>query len=241
MSQRYFVESPIATDRASLVSAEAHHLSHVMRAAVGDEVTLFDGVGAEFTARVAKIGRSSVDLEVLSRHEIDRELPFEIVMGVALPKGDRQRWLIEKCAELGVTRIVPLQTTRSVAQPVEQALERLRRTVIEASKQCGRNRLMTVAEPLRFDDYLSGAPHDAMRLIAHPVPLEQASSLHRIFAEDASLAAYYLAVGPEGGFSDEETSAAASAGWQFVSLGSRILRIETAALALAAMIADHGV
>ncbi len=239
MSQRFFVESPIAADRASLVGAETHHLSHVMRAGVGDEVTLFDGSGAEFTARVAKIGRSSVDLDVLSRHEIDRELPFEIVMGVALPKGDRQRWLIEKCVELGVTHVVPLQTARGVAQPVQHALERLRRTVIEASKQCGRNRLMTLTEPMPFNDYVASIPTESIGLIAHPAAPEH-TPMHRLLAEVTPLAAYYLAIGPEGGFSNEETSVAASAQWQFVTLGPRILRIETAALALAAMIAGRG-
>src|SRR5688572_8850936 len=112
MSDRFFVETPIESERAELIGSEAHHLAHVMRAAVGAEVTLFDGSGAEFPARVIKIGRSQVELVVLERREIDRELPFPLVLGVALPKGDRQKWLVEKATELGVSRIVPLQTSR---------------------------------------------------------------------------------------------------------------------------------
>ena len=114
---------------------------------------LWDGSGAEFSAKVAQIGRSSVDLEVRQRHEIDRELSFSLTLGVALPKGDRQRWLVEKCTELGTTCLVPLITERGVAQPVEKALSRLERTVIETCKQCGRNRLMEIAPPSSLEAF----------------------------------------------------------------------------------------
>src|SRR5205823_14535109 len=86
------------------------------------------------------------ELSIIERREVSRELSFSLTLAVALPKGERQKWLIEKATELGVTRIVPLVTERGVAQPVESALDRLRRGVIEASKQCGRNRLMEIAQ-----------------------------------------------------------------------------------------------
>lgn len=131
MPDRYFTQPPINSDHATLDGAEAHHLIHVMRAKAGTRVTLFDGSGAEFAAQVEKVGRSDVQLAILARQEVDRELPLEVVLGVSLPKGDRQKWLVEKAVELGVDRIVPLITARSVAQPVQQALERLQRSVIE--------------------------------------------------------------------------------------------------------------
>ena len=224
MSERFFVETPIVGDRATLVGTEAHHLAHVMRAERGAEVTLFDGGGGEFAARVLKVGRSAVDLEVLERHEVDRELPISITLGVALPKGDRQKWLVEKATELGVTRLVPLKTARGVAQPVEQALERLRRSVIEASKQCGRNRLLELAEPMRLADYVAAAPADGVRWMAHPSGSKQLAP--------AGSAPVWLAVGPEGGFTDAEVAESMAAGWQAVGLGRRILRVATAALAL---------
>ena len=87
---------------------------------------------------------------------------------MALPKGDRQKWLVEKAVELGVTRIVPLRTQRGVAQPVEQALVRLRRAVIEASKQCGRNRLLQIDEPRAWPDFVADAADTPCRLLAHP-------------------------------------------------------------------------
>ena len=103
MADRFFHPSPIDGPAVSLAGAEAHHLIRVLRAKPGAELTLFDGSGAEFLARIEKVERSSVRLAVLERHQVDRELCVAITLGVALPKGERQRWLIEKATELGVT------------------------------------------------------------------------------------------------------------------------------------------
>ena len=151
MSDRFFVSEPITDDHATLDGPEAHHLLHVMRAAVGTAVTLFDDSGAEFTAVVESTRRSEATLRITERHEVNRELHFPLTVGVALPKGDRQKWLVEKLTELGVTTLVPLITERGVAQPTASAVERLARSVIEAAKQCGRNRLMQIAEPQPLD------------------------------------------------------------------------------------------
>jgi 16S rRNA (uracil1498-N3)-methyltransferase len=229
MSQRFFVLSPILGRSVSLIGAEAHHVTQVMRGKVGDSVVLFDGSGAEFTARIARVSRSVVELDVLSRQEVNRELPRELTLGVALPKGDRQRWLIEKAVELGVSRVVPLQTARGVAQPLEHVLERLRRAVVEASKQCGRNRLMEIAAPQTLREFLAAAPQAALRLLADPDP--SAVSVGGLHVPE-TCQTILAAVGPEGGFTDQELQAAA--GWQRVNLGPRVLRIETAAIAVAA-------
>jgi 16S rRNA (uracil1498-N3)-methyltransferase len=237
MSERYFVDTPITSPHATLSGAEAHHLLHVMRARVGDDVTLFDGSGAEFPARIEQAGRSKVQLAVIARHEIDRELPWPLVLGVALPKGDRQRWLVEKAVELGVSTLVPLQTERGVAQPVESALLRLGRAVIEASKQCGRNRLMEIAPPQDWPAFVGEPPADAVKLVAHPVaagPTAGASAPAAFVSDDWRHRPKWLAIGPEGGFAEAEVLLAQLVGWDVVDLGPRILRVETAALALVA-------
>jgi 16S rRNA (uracil1498-N3)-methyltransferase len=231
MSRRYFVDSPITGETAVLTGQEAQHLSKVMRAKVGDELVLFDGSGAEFPARIEKIARSQVDLSVSGRREVDRELPFRLVIGVALPKGDRQRWLVEKLVELGVGELVPLVTARSVAQPSGNALERLQRAVAEASKQCGRNRLMVVSQANTFADFIVAAAEIGTRLIAHP-PAD--GELVALSIKVASGSKAIVAVGPEGGFTDDEIALADEHHWSRVSLGSRVLRTETAAVALAA-------
>lgn len=233
MPDRYFVEQPIAPGRVVLTGSEAHHLIHVMRAAPGLRVVLFDGRGSEFPATVQEIRRSEAILTADACETIDRELPFTLTLAVALPKGDRQKWLVEKAVELGVTEIVPLKTQRGVAQPVEQALARLRRSVIEASKQCGRNRLMQIAEPQNWPNLIENTADIPCRMLAHPQGFHKRLPLP---ASDELSRSVLIAIGPEGGFTAEEVAQATTAGWQTVDLGLRILRVETAALALAAVV-----
>ncbi len=236
MPDRYFVESPVTGPAARLKGAEAHHLTHVMRAKPGQRVTLFDGSGAEFEARLEAVGRSSVELAIMDRVEVDRELARRITLAVALPKGDRQRWLVEKATELGVSRLVPLITSRGVAQPVETAVARLRRAVIEASKQCGRNRLMEISQPVAFAEFVRWEADGAVRWIAQPgdarggaLPARRDSQ-----EEPENEGKIVVAIGPEGGFTEEEVRLAIDAGFASVDLGPRILRVETAAIAVAA-------
>ncbi|MBL8830259.1 MAG: 16S rRNA (uracil(1498)-N(3))-methyltransferase [Planctomycetaceae bacterium] len=229
MSQRYYLEQPPVDDRATLTTTEAHHLAHVMRGKVGEQVTLFDGVGHEFQARIERIGKHDVTLAVLSQASVDRELAVPITLGVALPRGDRQAWLVEKLVELGVTSLVPLETARGVAQPTDKALERLRRGVIEASKQCGRTRLMQVVDAQTWRDFVSQGDVNAARLVAHPY----APAVETTFWTAPPSAGFLFAVGPEGGLTDDEVESAREQGWQVGALGERILRIETAAMVLA--------
>jgi 16S rRNA (uracil1498-N3)-methyltransferase len=236
MSERYFADQPISPGRVVLAGPEAHHLIHVMRAAPGRQIVLFDGSGAEFPAVIKQVGRNDVELAVTSREEINRELPVDVTLSIALPKGDRQKWLVEKAVEVGVTRIIPLRTQRGVAQPVEQALSRLRRAVIEASKQCGRNRLLQIDEPQDWSDFLENTVGASCRLLAQPQGFHPSS--HLPIPEEMS-DTVFLAVGPEGGFAGEETALAVAAGWHTVDLGPRTLRVETAALILVAMVVQR--
>ncbi len=231
MVHRFFVETPIGSDRAILAGSEAHHLQHVMRMTVGDEVQLFDGSGRQFGARIARIGRQQVELAVLQSRNVDVELGGELTVGVALPKADRQRWLVEKLTEIGASRLVPLRTGRSVVHPDEKSLGKLRRAVIEASKQCGRNRLLQVHTVADYTDFLASAPRDSARWLAE---LQGASAPKC----DPGQRSVFVAVGPEGGFTAEEVAEATACGWQTVSLGARVLRIETACLVLAALAAQ---
>lgn len=233
MPARYFCDAPIewpCEGPVRLLDSEAHHFLHVMRGKVGERLTLFDGSGAEFEAEVTETTRREVVLAVLSREEVDRESAVEITLGVAIPKGDRQKFLVEKLTELGVARLVPLVTERSVAAPKASGLAKLRRGVIEASKQCGRNRLMALDEPMAFAEFLATTEADS-RWIAHPYGGSQ------LVGEAGGSAA--VAIGPEGGFSEKEITAAGEAGWASMTLGRSILRIETAALAAASILSTQ--
>jgi 16S rRNA (uracil1498-N3)-methyltransferase len=239
---RYFSSSPIEGDAVSLSGDEAQHLIRVMRARPGTQVLLFDGHGSEYLAVVERVDRSDVGLSILERRDADREISIDVVLAVSLPKGDRQKWLVEKAVELGVRQVVPLRTSRSVAQPVQQALERLERTVIEASKQCGRNRLMQIGEPQVWPDFVSATEQVPTRLLAHPDARPRDGAKRSglfIPPDEATTGPVLLAVGPEGGFTAEEVALATAAGWRPVDLGPRILRVETAAILLAAMVAQH--
>jgi 16S rRNA (uracil1498-N3)-methyltransferase len=144
---------------------------------------------------------------------------------------------VEKAAELGVSTLVPLLTERGVAQPVESVLLRLGRAAIEASKQCGRNRLMEIAPAQDWPAFVAEPPADAVRLVAHPVAAASSggSSAPAAFgSDDWQRRPKWLAIGPEGGFAEHEVLLAQLVGWNVVDLGQRILRVETAALALVA-------
>jgi 16S rRNA (uracil1498-N3)-methyltransferase len=229
MSRRFFVKNPIGDvgSFVELADQEAHHLLNVMRAQPNDLVMLFDGEGAEFSARVAKLQKRAVSLEVLERREISRESKVHLAMGVALPKGDRQQWLCEKLVELGCCELTPLQTRRGVAEPGEAAITRLQRFVIEASKQCGRNHLMKITPPQNLDQFLQNTFPCRLFLDASGEPFNSTEMLK-------SSLNCAVAIGPEGGWSEPELESARVANWKIVSLGSRILRVETAAAAIAA-------
>ncbi len=229
MSERFFTPVPPAGDRAILEGDEARHLTRVLRAKVGDTVTLFDGQGREWPARVASIGRDRVELDAGEQQTDAPPHGVRLTLAVALPKGDRQKWMVEKLTELGTTRLMPLETTRGVAEATASAQARLERVVIEACKQCGRNRLMEIAAGRPLERLLAEVPAGACVVIAHPGgrPLDAA-------AVPPSTTEVIALVGPEGGFTDEELCIADRAGVIRVSLGPHILRVETAAIALAA-------
>jgi len=230
-------------DCVSLDGAEAHHLIHVMRARPGARLILFDGRGGEWLAEIHRVERGRAELTILRHQAIERELPFVLTVAAPLPKGDRQRWLVEKAVELGVARLVPLRTSRSVVQPVEQAIARLARNVIEASKQCGRNRLMEIAEPVSWPDFVCQTQNIPARFVAHPLDQRDDSGAnHPTDFRSSALSGsdgVVVAVGPEGGFTSEEVGLATDAGWIRVDLGPRILRVETAAIVMATMAIDR--
>jgi len=256
---RYFLDEPNPGGTAVLKGPEAHHLLHVMRGKPGTRVVLFDGSGREFQAVIDRIGRGEVHLAILDCQEVDRELPVRVTLAVSLPKGERQKWLVEKAVEVGISCLVPLGTLRSVAQPVAQALARLRRGVIEASKQCGRNQLMEIAAPQSWPDLVTATRETPSRILAHPESRRPSNEGARqtLFSPPAPApqsplpgsqllgtatvrGPVLVAIGPEGGFSPEEVDLAVDAGWYTVDLGPRILRVETAAIVLATLVAQQG-
>ncbi len=225
MADRFHVNQPLEPGLVVLQGPEAHHLVTVCRIRPGDTVCLFNGDGYEYASRVVEVTRRAVTIEVRSCELRDRERPGRLHLAVALPKGDRAQVMVEKLTELGVHQLTVVATERSVVHPREAKVEKLHRYVIEASKQCGRNRLMEIAGPMKLSEFVQQQGLPKLRLIAHP---------NGPSTWPANLETVAVLIGPEGGFTENEVRQAESAGWSLLGLGPRILRIETAAIAVAA-------
>lgn len=224
MSDRFYFDGVLGPGDVTLSGPEAHHLTNVRRFGPGDLVTLFNGDGHEYPAEIIETGKKRVSLRVLRAEAPDRELGLQLHIASALPKGDRGDFLIEKLTELGVTDFTPLVTERAVVKADDAKADKLRRAVIEASKQCGRNVLMRVHAPAEWSGW--SARQAGGRFIADPAGGPVPGS---------PVDGVTVAIGPEGGFTRPEVETAVRAGWELLSLGPRILRVETAAVAVAVL------
>ena len=228
-SIRCYCDSPISDSLVEISGPEAHHMTNVLRLTPGDKVDLFDGSGNEFEAEIVQISRGLVNLNILGKRDVSRELSRKITIATAIPKSSRQKWLVEKLQEIGVYELRPLATRRSVVDLDTKGIDRLRRHAIEAAKQCGRNQLLRIGPMIEVSQLFSAPHKDRLRFIADPTG-------GREIAEDLSIDAggVIVCIGPEGGWTDEEMLLAQQHGWQTLSLGPAVMRIETAALLAAA-------
>lgn len=235
MAERYYCPEPPVAGRFTLGPEESRHLARVKRVGVGEIVELFDGHGLGYRAEVQKLGKDRVELGLVMTLP-KQASRVDLTLATTVPKGDRFDWLIEKATELGVSRLTPLITERSTVDPRSAKMERLRRSIVEASKQCGRYQLMQLDEPIRWRQFLTRTRQfeaEACRLLAHPGGV----SLGRVIIEPGQ--SILVAIGPEGGFSAEEVESARELDWTIVSLSPWILRIETAGIAACALLAGH--
>ncbi len=223
MLDRFYCPDPPTDGKLAILGDEARHLARVRRVGVGQVVEIYDGRGSRCRAEVAAIGRDRVDLAVVEAPTLGPKPALTLTLASAFPKGERVDWMVEKATELGVARLVPLATERSVVDPRAAKLDRLRRVVVEASKQSRRDALMELDRPADWPTLVASARADR-RYLAHPggEPIARAS------VEPGGSA--ILAIGPEGGFADAEVHRAVEAGWRVLSLGPTVLRVETAAL-----------
>ena len=224
MPDRFYVSCLLGLGDVVVDGPESHHLAHVCRVRPGDAVCLFNGDGHEYPARVRAVEKRAVTVEVLAVETPSLEVGHRLEVAAPVPKGDRAQFLLEKLTELGATAFIPLQTTRSIVHPREAKLDKLQRYVIEASKQCGRNVLLRVEPLIAWSEFVRGSALPVRKLLAHP-----GGTAAMVGGGDVA-----IAIGPEGGFTEEEVELARAAGWQLVGLGPRILRVETAALVMTA-------
>lgn len=241
MPPRFFVgtaDARLAADTDyELPEAVVRH-AQVLRLVPGDAITLFDGRGGSHAATLVDLGKRHAVARIGAHDTTEAELPFRVTLAQGLAGGDKMDWLIEKAVELGVTAIQPLHASRSVVRLTgDRALKRQAhwQALVEAAcEQCGRNRLPEVAPVANLESWLGRSGNNSEsgeRLLLSP------RATHSLPALAASRRAEWLAggvtllIGPEGGLSPDEESAALKAGFTTVSLGPRILRTETAGLA----------
>jgi 16S rRNA (uracil1498-N3)-methyltransferase len=238
---RFFVEpEAICKGHATVTGGDAYHIARSLRMAVGDEITLADGSGKEYICRLTKIRDEECCAEILTEQASTCESPAEITLYMAYPKSDKLELIIQKCTELGVSQVIPVETSRSVVHldgnKAGKKLERWQKIAQEASQQSKRVQVPTVGPYYNWKQMLKA--------------LEQAEGLTIVFWEDEqtqSLKALLrsqmakpqrinLIVGPEGGLSEDEVAQLRDLGAVSASLGKRILRTETAGMAGISMI-----
>ncbi len=223
---RFFLEQQPLHERQTLAlpPAVVRHVQ-VRRMQPGQDIVLFNGTGGQWRARIARMGRSSVSVQVTAFEDVEREAPRPVHLGCGLIDASRFDWLVEKACELGAASLTPLLLARSHASGnAARRAERWRAITAAACEQCGRNRLMPIAPPCTLDEWLNRLESGAQRLVldADGAPLRPDAATGRSLA---------LLSGPEGGLTDFELAAARAAHFIPASLGARTLRAETAPLA----------
>ena len=234
---RVFVRpEAVDADRVRFDADEAHHLRRVLRLRPGAVVEATDGTGRLYTVRLETLGADGGWGAIEARAEPERESPCAITLAQAILKGERMSWLVQKATELGVARIVPMETARVVARPADGATARharWERIAREAVKQCGRVVVPLIDGPRTFDDVVRqiAAGHDVTWILWEG----GGEALAAAAAAVGCPTGFLLLVGPEGGFTPEEVAEAEGAGARRVSLGPRILRAESAGLTAVAL------
>jgi 16S rRNA (uracil1498-N3)-methyltransferase len=226
----FYVESDdIGRDECILRGDESKHLARVLRKKEGETVFVTDGMGRMFETVIDQITQSTTVCRIEAVHEEYNEMKTVVTLAVSpLKNPGRFDFLIEKATELGVRRILPLLSERTISHRDKQ--ERLQKIALAAMKQCGRSRLPEITPSVKFDELLKTRNNYELACIPHE-QTETDKTLFSLLQNYTSLKSVLIAVGPEGGFSDGEIQKAEAAGFLPVSLGARRLRTETAAIA----------
>ena len=235
---RFYCPQPLRPGATvDLPESVAHHL-HVVRLQPGAALTLFDGSGGQYGATLADIGKKRASALVGEHEAVEVELPYAVTLAQGLPEGSKMDWIVEKAVELGVAAVQPLAAQRSVVRLSGERAEKRHAhwqgVIASASEQCGRNRLAQLAPVADLHRWLA-APQASggQRILLSPRATQSLAG----WAQANPAQALTLLVGPEGGLTREEEDAALAAGALPLSIGPRVLRTETAALAALAMLA----
>jgi 16S rRNA (uracil1498-N3)-methyltransferase len=243
MMPRFYVPQPqVKNEMLRIEGDEVRHIRRVLRLKAGDEIIVFDGSGKEYEGTIVEEGPSSVVIRIQNIFCSKRESHLEVTLAQSLLKGEKMDYLIQKATELGVKKIVPFFSSRSV--PLLEKSGRLKRhhrwerIAIEASKQCGKGVVPKIEFLQDYSEMLQTASPDTLRLILWE---KEGVRLKEVLGKLVEKTGVFFIIGPEGGFGQEEVEEAKKAGFFPVTLGRRILRAETASLCLLSILQyEHG-
>jgi len=246
---RFFVDAPLGDARSlELPPAAARHVQ-VLRLQPGQPLTLFDGRGGEWAARVTAMGRQSVGVELLTHDPAERELPLQVTLVATMPANDRFDWLVEKATELGVSAIVPVLTARSVLKLAGERAQRKQAhwqgVAAAAAEQSGRTRVPAIGEIQTLQGWMRDGGPASLTSAPGPIgqlllSLQDAAPIAQRLAQGAGVRHWLVYSGPEGGFTSAEEAELRALGAQPTTLGPRVLRAETAPLAALTLIGAGG-
>ncbi|WP_101758535.1 16S rRNA (uracil(1498)-N(3))-methyltransferase [Oceanicoccus sp. KOV_DT_Chl] len=224
---RIYVAQPLTEHQTTeLNEASSHYISKVLRLNEGAPLILFNGQGGQFDACIEAVSKKWVTVTVQQQHLLETESPLSIHLGIAISKGDRMDWVIQKATELGVTEITPLLSARVElklkGERLEKKLQHWQKIAISACEQCGRNRIPTVHKLLGIDQWLTSVQADKKLVLHHRT--------EQTLNSDDEVNKTALLIGPEGGLNETEINDAEKNGFQAMQLGPRVLRTETAPL-----------
>lgn len=233
---RFFVDRPLTGGEVTLPRVAARQVAAVLRLRPGTPVVLFDGTGGEWSAQLLKVDARAAIAQLLAYQHPDREPAVALTLCQSLLKGEKFEWVLQKGTELGVTRFVPVLTQRVVVTGHQHQLattrrERWRKIVVEAAEQCGRTLVPPVAEPRTLAEAVAGPGPSILCWEGERERSFAAAWRGAVGDECARATGVRVVIGPEGGFDPQEVAAAVHTGAATASLGRRILRSETAALA----------
>lgn len=219
----------------SLEEAASRHVSKVLRMAAGRELTLFNGLGGEYSAIIHEVGKKVTQVTITDHNKVDRESPLHSHLAIGVSRGDRMDWVLQKACELGVTEISPLFTERTEVKlngpRLEKKQQHWQQILISACEQCQRNQLPRLNDAININSFLEDAPEGQKWVLHHrdSKGLDPSKPIERAC----------LLIGPEGGLSESEIEAAKAVEFEALTLGPRVMRTETAPLAALSLLQYH--
>ncbi len=238
---RFFVapENVYNNDISIYNKEDVTHITKVLRLSVNDIITICDGLGKDYKVRIDDINKDEVKTSILESYDCLGEPPIHVTLFQGIPKAAKMEYIIQKTTELGIGKIVPVFTHRTIVKfdkpkAQQKKIERWQRIAYEAAKQCNRGKIPTVTEPITYKEALKQMSEIDLKMM--PYEREPSNKLKNILRSNINVKNVGIFIGPEGGFEEKEVDQASKSGVNLVTLGPRILRTETAGMTTLAIL-----